>query len=152
MLVSCVRDGSENPAVDERQQASVYVSSVLPKAAPGITIADDENDDSAAIIIDKFEAGDLLYFSQLTSSSSPNFTDLNDEAHPLYVYRYNQKDANWSEGYNFEYTDNHNIFDWDMVASLGSVGNAFSMFAFYFPTNQEIEPKPADSFRVETNQ
>lgn len=152
MLVSCVRDGSENPTADERQQASVYVSKELPKTAPGIILSDDGNDDGAAIIIDKFETGDLLYFSQLTSSSSPNFTDLDDEAHPLYVYRYNQKDANWSEGYNFEYTDNHSIFDWDMVASLGSVGNAFSLFAFYFPTNQEIEPKPSGSFRVEADQ
>ena len=152
MLASCVRDGSEGTTVDERRQSSVYVSYEQPKTAPGIVIADDGEDDSAPIIIDQFEAGDLLYFSQQTSSKAPNFTDLEDENHPLYVYRYNQKDANWSEGYNFEYTDDHKIFDWDTVASLGSVGNAFSLFAFYFPTNQNIEAKLPDSFRVETNQ
>ena len=152
ILASCVRDGSENPAVDERQQASVYVSSKQPKAAPGIVLSDDENDDSAAIITDTFEAGDLLYFSQLISSASPNFTNLEDKTHPLYVYKYNQKEASWSEGYNFEYTDSQNIFDWDTVAGLGSVGNAFSLFAFYFPKNQTIASNPSARFRVEPNQ
>ena len=152
MLASCVRGGSDNPAVDERQQVSVYVSSELPKAAPGVVISDDENDDNAAIIIDKFAAGDLLYFSQLVPSSSPNFTNLENDAHPLYVYRYNEKDANWSEGFNFEYTDNLKIFDWDTVASLGSVGNAFSLFAFYFPTNQQTMTNPASCFHVEADQ
>ena len=152
MLASCAHDGSEGPMAGGHQQASVYVSYEQPKTAAGVVLADGENDDSAAIIIDKFEAGDLLYFSQLIQSESPNFTDLDNENHPLYVYKYNEKGANWSEGYNFEYTDNRKIFDWDTVASLGSVGNAFSLFAFYFPTNRETMTNPSSCFHVEADQ
>ena len=152
ILASCSRSEWDGPTVDERRQTSVYVSYEQPKIAPGIVITDEADDDNAAIIIDKFEEDDLLYFSQQTSISAPNFTDLDNTDHPLYVYRYNGKNADWSEGFNFEYTANDKIFDWDMVARIGSVGNAFSLFAFYFPTNKVIEPKPSECFRVESDQ
>lgn len=141
VLASCTHAEQEDQEVGERQLSSVYVSYERPKFAPGVVLTNEDSDDAIiddAIIIDEFEEGDLLYFSQLSSSSSPNFTDKDNKERPLYVYKYNEKkDAVWSEGFNFECVDNSWIFDWNTVANIGSVGNAFSLFAFYFPKSGE---------------
>lgn len=156
---ACVHDDSEESETDARRQASVYVSYEQPRTAPGIVLQGAEGTegtedvpDTAPIIIDGFKTGDLLYFSQLTNTSAPNFTVLGDLSHPLYIYRYKQKDASWEKGFNFESTDDNNIFDWGTAEKNGSVGNAFSFFAFYYPENQKSETEVPDAFRVEANQ
>lgn len=156
---ACVHDDSEESETDARRQASVYVSYEQPRTAPGIVLQGAEGtegtegvSDTAPIIIKDFKAGDLLYFSQLTNTSAPNFTVLDDLSHPLYIYQYKQKDASWEKGFNFESTDDNNIFDWGTAEKNGSVGNAFSFFAFYYPENPTIESKGPDTFRVKDDQ
>ena len=145
LLVSCSNDDVEVKAdAIEQQVTSVSVLCQQRKAAQGIDT--EEQDD--AIINNGFTSGDRLYFSQRTVSADPNFNPENKE-HPLYVYEYDESDesgADWDNGYNFLCLDGTTPFDWKTVEKLGSVGNAFSMFAFHFPVENQVR------FYVETDQ
>ena len=89
-----------------------------------------------------------LFISQLGTTQSPNFTDMSSQADPyLYIYQYNENQkSDWYSGYNFITETGRNPIDWKDVKRVGSVGNAFSFYAFYFPNGNEV------NFSVETDQ
>lgn len=153
VLVSCDSHDTEGQDAVERLVTSVSVSCGQRTAAPGIeTRGDGEEDEDIAppIIIDSFDNKSLLYFSQLgaTDALTPRFDELGEEASPyVYIYEYKQvSDATWDDKYNFSVQEGRRALDWDSVKSVGSVGNAFSLFAFYFPEGNEVR------FAVETDQ
>lgn len=171
VLASC-DNGSDAPLdTVEQQVTSIPVFLQQRKAASGIELNDDsdtdEENNDEFFIINSFEEGQettdghgsLLYFSQLTSSSSQYFSDLDADASPyLYIYEYKKNEnAKWdNDQYNFsllkEYTDGQNTYsgrkalDWSTVKDVGSVGNAFSFYALHFPIDNKVR------FNVEENQ
>lgn len=143
LLISCSQTESENPdIVSDRYQQYVEVGLEKRSMAAGI---DAEND--SLIIIDSFEEGDILYFSQLSSSIDPNFGSNPSEYPYQYQYTYTPNEtANWYQQYNFAAQTREGMLDWDVVKSVGSVGNTFSLYAMYFPVRNIIR------FNVETDQ
>lgn len=149
-LVSCDNDVTGKETIIGQQVTSVSVSCQQRKAAPGIETraGDDMEDDVLPIIIDSFDKNSLLYFSQLGENQNPNFIDNEESASPyLYIYKYNKnEEATWDEEYNFSVQSGRQALDWETVKGVGSVGNAFSLFAFYFPVDNKVR------FNVEINQ
>ena len=143
LLASCSSEAPENPMEEMEQVTSISVVRQQYKAAPGIleTKADDNDasaeDPNAPIIISSFQKGSKLYISQQGPTSFPNFTN-QENGNPCYVYEYNQKAADWDNKYNFSLPEGGTPFDWATVKKIGSVGNAFSLYAFHFPGD---EPK-----------
>lgn len=113
----------------------LYVAANMPLAA-----AEDDSEDDEMIIKD-FDASSILYFSQLGPINTPNFNDRSETGYPYcYQYVYNpDSTANWDKGYNFKHKTGTKPFDWKSVIELGSVGNAFSFFAMYFPGDNEVK-------------
>lgn len=157
VLVSCNGHDPDEQDTTGRFVTSVSVSCQQPQAASGITRAEDDDhsiiaeDDDHFIIIDQFRVGDKLYFSQLPPTGTPNFTDPESTDNPLYIYRYDGRSAEWSDGYNFSLPEDAKngtspIFDWRTVKEIGSVGNAFSLYAMYFPGDNEYR------LNIETDQ
>ena len=120
----------------------LYVASNKPLAAEDM---DPEEDD---MIIDSFDTNSILYFSQLGTTATPNFSNLEEDAQPYcYQYQYSpDPQANWDQGYNFKCKTSCKPFDWTAVPDLGSVGNAFSFFAMYFPVDNVVK------WQVQTDQ
>lgn len=153
LVASCDNQDSEvsSDAV-EQQVTSVSVVCQQRKSAPGIETVNDDGSsietDDAPIIINSFENGSLLYFSQMGPSGTPNFTNFEASASPyLYIYEYQKNaEANWNNEYNFSVQQNRLPLDWTTVKEIGSFGNAFSMYAFYFPVGNTVR------FNVETDQ
>lgn len=149
-LTSCDNNGSEQDSSKnvEQQVTTVSVLCQQRNAASGIDLNEDNNnDDTAPIIINSFEEGSLLYFSQMGPTQTPNF--LSEDASPyLYIYEYNQnKNATWEDGYNFSVWEDRKPLDWATVKNVGSVGNAFSIYAMYFPIDNEVKFKVAQDQR-----
>lgn len=136
----------ETPGILPEDDGIIYVTRQAVTTADDI--GDDDNDDSAPIITNSFEAGDLLYFSQMPQGLNPNFTDtLASAPNYLYIYEYQDNlDASWASEFNFKVWGNRRSFNWDDVIGVGPNGNAFKFFGFFFP----IKQKPVWS--VETDQ
>ena len=139
------RDDEPSPATGHIVP-ELYAASNMPLAAPGVDVDDNEGGDTGEeeeddMIIKSFNESSILYFSQLGTSSSPNFSDFTDTASPYcYRYQYNPNPAaTWDSGYNFKCLTSCQPFDWTLVPQLGSVGNAFSFFAMYFPGDNEVK-------------
>lgn len=154
-LISCNNAEDEADTVG-RLVTSIPVSLQQPKVAVGLDrtrdgSAEGENNGDDLIITESFTNGDKLYFSQLGPSQDPNFskTPGNPPTTPyLYIYDYKgDTGATWADGYNFSYNqEEERAFDWDDVRTLGTVGNSFSLYAFYFPIDNAIR------FNVEKDQ
>ena len=136
LIIACACSTSDEDFDQKQTVNGLYVASNVPLAADGADTSDDEN-----LIIDSFDANSILYFSQLGTTSTPNFKDFSENASPYcYQYQYNPNlSANWESGYNFKCRDSYQPFDWDAVPELGSVGNAFSFFAMYFPGDNTVK-------------
>lgn len=116
----------------------------------------DNNEDLIAepIILNGFDDNSLLYISQMgpSESTNPNFSNFSADASPYcYIYRYSEnEDANWDYGYNFVFPEDLTIegvddiggtrksIDWKTIRNIGSVGNAFSLYAFHFPLDNIV--------------
>lgn len=149
MMISCSDNdpSQESDSITDAILNSIYVAAEAPVAPDGLGDDDDEN--SKPIIINGFEDGSLLYFSQMPQSESPNFSDLDESATPyLYIYKYNKNEsATWERGENFSNAFNNRLsFDWDFVKGIGPNGNAFKFFAFYYPVGNVVR------WNVETDQ
>ncbi|MCH5219061.1 MAG: hypothetical protein J1F20_00715 [Muribaculaceae bacterium] len=158
-----IDDEPEN--IDSDEVKTISVMSHLPKSAGGVdTYADDaesgDNSQSSGasdnIIIDKFEEGSLLYISQMGPSINPNFSDFSTDAESYcYVYQYSENpSANWNYDYNFILPENddfeipgvvgegssgvRNPIKWNVIKQMGSVGNSFNFYAFFFPVENEV--------------
>lgn len=139
MAFSCsTTDREDEPDVPTGDSVPrVYVATNSPLASDDI-VTDNPKDE---MIIDSFEEGDILYFSQLGTIDMPNFSDLSENGRPYcyqYVYSPDPK-ANWESGYNFKFKTGTKSFEWKTVPELGSVGNAFSFFAMYFPGDNTVK-------------
>lgn len=141
-LLSCSND--DNLPGDERTGnivKDITVSYQGATVAPGLALEGDADEHiSPAIILDQFSPGDKLYFSQMgpTSTQDPNFSNYEENASPYcYIYEYDENDeATWASGFNFSLHDTtRQPFKWETVTQVGSVGNAFSFYAFYYPIN-----------------
>ena len=161
ILFSCEDKGTgEQPDAPKQQVTTVSVLCQQRKAAPGIETFENDNATDgnestnsgadASIISNDFTEGSLLYFSQLGPTGSPNFENEEPTASPyLYIYEYKEDkdgEANWNEGYNFSTLEDRQPLEWETVRKVGSVGNAFSLYAFYFPVDNKVK------FSVEQNQ
>ncbi|MCH5240579.1 MAG: hypothetical protein J1F38_10175 [Muribaculaceae bacterium] len=116
----------------------------------------DNGDDLIAepIILNGFDDNSLLYISQMgpSESTNPNFSDFSSDAVPYcYIYQYSENEnANWDYEYNFELPEDLTIegidgvsgprkaIDWRTIRNIGSVGNAFSLYAFHFPLDNIV--------------
>ena len=146
-LSSC--NGSESDEMfttTESEVTTISVSCAQRKVALGIDAVDDNEQEyqiADSIITDGFTDSSILFFSQLGPSQDPNFNDPEN----IYQYKYNSNDtAKWDKYYNFVNDNDGIVFDWNKVKEIGSVGNSFSMYAFYFPVDNEVR------FRVESDQ
>lgn len=82
-----------------------------------------------------FSENSLLYISQLGTTTAPNFTE--GATSNLYIYKYKANPAaTWEQDYNFVVNDGSSPLTWVDVKNMGSVGNAFSLYAMTFPGNQ----------------
>ena len=180
VLASCSSHDAEMPFEGvEEQVSTVSVLCQSRTAAAGILTgadgdaSDDGQDgkedtsdrafgDILPIINDSFEEGNssdktgsLLYFSQQGPESEPNFSDDSEDVSPyLYIYEYKKNEeeaASWEKGYNFSKIKDRKPLNWRDVKTLGSVGNAFSMYAFYFPVDNKTRVRDK-RFYVEKDQ
>lgn len=151
VMASCSSDSKAEPDSKSEDTETIGVSFQSRIVAAGIDDSDaDESatSDLASIVIDGFDENSRLYFSQMGPSIPPNFTDASSSGYPYqYIYGYYPNaDATWEKEYNFRSIEGRDPFDWDFVKAVGSVGNAFSFYAFYFPVDNTIR------FNVETDQ
>ena len=159
VLSSCNGHDSEDPDKARQRVTSVDVFCQRPLSAPAATREGDQTEEENSdefIITEQFTIGDKLYFSQLPPVGDPNFETYN-EKHPLYIYEYNGKTAtetapvDWNNGFNFSLPEGSPIFEWETVKEIGSVGNAFSLYAMYFPVGNEYRLKVEDDQRGPEN-
>lgn len=94
---------------------------------------------------DDFDEESLLYISQRGTSMTPDFSE---NSNNCYIYRYQEnREAEWDHEYNFfPKEEKTHIINWSTIKQNGPVGNAFWLFAMYFPVDNQIR------FGVETNQ
>lgn len=107
------------------------------------TRTDDPADESNGILTNNdFSEGSILYISQMGTTEPPNFpanTTSDNSEKNLYVYKWYENDeADWDYEYNFKPIGSSNPLNWSTIKSLGNVGNAFSLYAMYFPEEQKI--------------
>lgn len=124
----------------DRLSASEPIFAACNAMAMANNIGDDDTDETAPIKIEEFDDGSLLYFSQMSQSSEPNFSDKEESAENyLYIYQYKaNKKATWESGENFVPYGGRSSFNWDRTLGIGPSGNAFKFFGFYFPVDNEV--------------
>lgn len=131
-----------------RVSDSSSVFAVCDRFVTADNIGDDDTEDTAPIIIKEFADGSLLYFSQLSQSWDPNFTDPDESAENYeYIYKYqpNPK-ATWESEENFVNYNGRLSFNWERTVGVGPSGNAYKFFGFYFPVDNKVR------WNVETDQ
>lgn len=141
---SCTDEGEEGRYNSENIVTTISVECVQPGFASLTSRVDNEAQypgDVSPIIIDSFNEQSRIYISQMGASVDPNFTDLDKNAASYcYIYQFfENEEAIWEYEYNFKTVEDRNPIDWIKVRSLGSVGNAFSFFSFYFPNNESAD-------------
>ena len=135
---SCSTSDFEDEPTTGTTVSELYVAANKPLAAPEVDM--DASADEG-LIVETFNESSILYFSQQGTTASPNFSDLGDNASPYcYQYQYSANaSATWDKGYNFKCKSQCKPFDWSAVPQLGSVGNAFSFYAMYFPGDNIVK-------------
>ena len=145
-IVSCVDHGDLEPD-DNGSVSQITVVCSDPIQSRSTT---EYPGDVDPIIINSFTDDEsLLYISQLGASENPNFTNLTAEEGSLcYVYKYYEnEESNWNKEYNFKVSEETgNVINWRRVRQLGSVGNAFSFYSFFFPVKNKV------TFEVQADQ
>ena len=144
-ISSCSNDS--DPVSDQTADgSSIFAATGSMKVAPDV--GTDDNEDSMPIITDAFTDGDLIYFSQLSQNSSPNFEDKSESAdNYMYIYEYRDNPkATWESGENFVVYNDRLSFNWNRTIGIGASGNAFKFFGFFFPVDNEVR------WSVETDQ
>ena len=137
IFCSCSSSVFDEESLTDAVVSELFVATNKPLSATteGETDPDDE------LQTNDFDTNSILYFSQLGTMSTPNFSDMGENASP-YCYRYKYSpdaSANWDKGYNFKCNTGCTPFDWTAVPLLGSVGNAFSFYAMYFPGDNTVK-------------
>ena len=154
--VSCSKDHTGNGEVPGSRSLQEITVFRAPLAAANADSGSDAGSDTGSeakpprydgeeIYDTEFKPGkSTLYVSQRTRLEQP-FKPSSDGTTNVYTYIfYDNKNANWDEGYNFAaYTDedfkdlpadeNPNALNWDDVGRKGSVGNGFALYALYYP-------------------
>ena len=138
LLVGC-SDSEREPGLETSEEILGSIS--VSKVSRATTINDEEEmaPGDVKALEGNFEFSDesLLYISQLGTTSDPNFTD--NATSNLYIFQYKKnEDANWDENYNFVAKKDSQLLTWTNIKNMGSVGNAFSLYAMSFPGNEII--------------
>ena len=149
MLFFSCTDKDVVTSEEEGSQATVN-EIIVTKGTRAYSTADDNND-----ILTKenfFNEKSILYVSQLGTTEGTNFpinyTSTSEIENNLYPYQWyeNLKNPKWDEEYNFNPVNPDNVINWSVIKEKGSVGNAFSLYAMYFPIDPKIR------FSVEEDQ
>lgn len=151
ILISCSeKNGQPDIDVYNETVTEISVAYNLPVSADGISMTDNDTDsqdddlitelpgdDVTPIINNDFPDDAILYFAQLAPNAAPDFSS-KTPSYP-YIYKYNytkDPEADWDYGYNFKVGNDEIPIEWKTVKQVGSVGNGFKFFAFYFPGNE----------------
>ena len=137
LAVGCAdTDNSGQGTPDFEDSEDLFVTRQSVRMADGIET--NQGNDSDPIIVDGFNNGDLLYFSQMPQGKTPNFTNNTEAKNPMLVYQYSANPAaSWTDGYNFKVKEEGEGFTWANVIEVGPSGNAYKFFAFHFPVDQK---------------
>ena len=154
LMASCARSESlPHGGSNEEAVMAISADTGARMMAGTMQLADADTPDEDDMILTEntFAEGSLLYVSQMGTTKAPNFSDTQETGKTQrYIYEYEENpDASWdAEGtYNFYPQDKQkDPIYWDDIRSNGSVGNAFSLYAFHFPVDNEVR------FNVETDQ
>lgn len=95
---------------------------------------------------EEFPEEGRMFIAQITPTRTPNFPtnwSKSKKYDNLWVYKKDASTdadgASWSSGYNFvPFFEDHSKLDWKTVKSQGSLGNAFSFYAMYYPGGAPI--------------
>lgn len=144
LMASCTSEPEQE--IDDMPDSSIYASCTRMMMADNV--GDDDTNDTEPIIIDGFEDGSRLYFSQFSQNYYPNFDNQGEDAENyLYIYEYQENPrASWESGENFVAAQGRFSFSWDRTVNVGPSGNAFKFFGFYYPVDNVVR------WRVETDQ
>lgn len=132
-LSSCSTD-------DKNAHNALYEENITAITVASISRADDNPDiepDSVGdlTVENKLGEGSILYISQMGTTTNPDFSKTSfgpDEN--LFKYEwYSNPAANWEEEYNFAAMKETKPMTWTGIRRMGQVGNAFSLYAMYFP-------------------
>ncbi|MCH5226238.1 MAG: hypothetical protein J1F16_00250 [Muribaculaceae bacterium] len=74
------------------------------------------------------------------SGGSGSDGDIEDvETNTLYTYLYKEnRNADWDNFFNFYPIEGTEYLEWSAIRQRGAVGNGYSLFAFYFPQDNQI--------------
>ena len=151
-LFSCT---DNSPMVFEEESQAIVNEITVAKGTRASNISDDEED----ILTEDFSEGSILYISQMGTSETPNFPNghsATNTQQPKNLYAYgwsedNDTSADWNAGYNFKSITDYNPIEWNIIKSYGNVGNAFSLYAMYFPGDQKVRFNVEDDQTVKAN-
>lgn len=107
------------------------------KASEGMVVGDLPSD---IFTVTSFTEGDKIYISQLGPATPPQFSDFTSAGNPycsIYEY-YENEEADWDNQYNFAVPEDDTgltavPIDWTTVRRVGSVGNSYVFYSFFFP-------------------
>ena len=147
-FLSC---GDEGSVLSEEGDGQTIVKEIT--VAKG-TRADDTTDEEI-LTSNTFGEKSILYVSQLGNEMETNFkpgfpiTDTPEEIlENLYPYEWydNPNNPTWdNDEYNFKAINPANVINWNTIKRNGSVGNAFWLYAMYFPEDQKIKFNVAEN-------
>lgn len=141
-FASCAGDKEVRPDSEGRT-----VTGIMAASGPQTLADNTQAEDITEVMTDnEFAEGSLLYISQMGTTLPPDFSEGSSNR---YVYLYEENPlASWdAEGtYNFYPVAGTPAIEWDVVRNNGSVGNAFSLYAFHFPVENSVR------FNIETDQ
>ena len=147
LSVACFASCADNGViVSEEENGQAIVNEItVAKGTRADTVADDEED---ILTENNFNKNSILYISQMGTELEPGFDQsTSSNTCPLYRYQwYENNEANWYTEYNFKPVSGTSPMDWSVIKSYGNVGNAFSLYAMYFPEDQKVR------FSVEADQ
>ena len=142
LFISCSEKNDPVPEDMEYEEINHIMVGLNTRADEGMELMEDITDQN------QLGEGSILYISQLGTTLNPFQTDASGSySQNLYSYVwYENQDADWDHDYNFSAAADSSPIKWGTVRTNGSVGNAFSFYAMYFPVDNEI------TFSVQTNQ
>ena len=92
-----------------------------------------------------FDNTSTIFVSQQTTAI-PAFQ--NDEVTYAYNYIPGSGNANWDDGYNFAPSEQDDPLEWFKISNGGSYNGGYSLYALYFPIDNEIRQNITDDGQI----
>lgn len=153
LTITCFASCADNEVVlSERENEQATVNEVTVAKGTRTDTVTEEEEEEDILTENNFNENSILYISQMGTSEAPNFPDghlaPSEQPKNLYAYGWSEDNdsADWNAGYNFKSITGYNPIEWNIIKSYGNVGNAFSLYAMYFPGDQKVR------FNVEADQ